>query len=744
MPDFASPSDVMWSNPYLMPAPQPDKLSVLSNMLIGLGAGMNQATGMGRSAWAGLGPGAMYASQMNAQQQQQLEREQEKKQALALQWMGFQDKIQERERKRKALEMFATSGLSDGPQAGGPPGFAVQPPPAVTLGPGDFSTRTASLEGGTKNGGMVYNELGSGAFGPYQFMPGTWADVRNSNPGLNLPADMTQATAQQHKAAFDAFSAGNAKALQSAGIAPTPENLYLAHRFGAGGATAMLKANPNAMLADVLPIEWQKQNPDMRGQTVGGFQRLAAERMKGVGVPYQANGETTQYSLAPDSMEPGVDGTPVMAMRTIATPMAPTPVPGMPPQMPAATPAAPNPVLPVGGSGVPQAGAALSIPQPPMVPKPMLPPQEAARIQKLVMSEVLTPEQGLAERNRIINDLWTVQKDYANKQYEQQLNEYTHRRGLNDTYTPVWDAQKGQMVLVPKAQMGNYLPPEELQRQQKERELAASEKAQAQKAINDPVIMGADGSPVVNPTVPRAAADKTRAERDAAIEAETATAVVKDALKQFIDKDRPKGLAIQETLPQLHNIRRLVEQGAITGTGTEVRNTLAQLASTVGFKSTEATITPAYLAALADQITANAKALGVNPTDRDAAIIKEARGANPSNSKEAVLKLLDVQEELQRRAHDRYIQEAKRVSGMRGVKQAFGEDYFMLPAPPTYDEWKKANPTPDATGSVGQPAPTTASIPPAAIKHLQMNPRLKDEFDLKYGAGAADRVLKGK
>lgn len=149
---------------------------------------------------------------------------------------------------------------------------------------GTYAERIAGYEGGTKKGGMVPNELGSGAFGPYQFMPETWRDVRAKNPDLALPEDIKQATKEQHRAAFDKFTADNAAILEKGGIEPTAANLYLAHRFGAGGAQKIIGADDNARLSEILPIDWQKQNPDMRGQTVGGFKRLAEERMAGVTV----------------------------------------------------------------------------------------------------------------------------------------------------------------------------------------------------------------------------------------------------------------------------------------------------------------------------------------------------------------------------------------------------------------------------------------------------------------------------
>jgi len=155
-------------------------------------------------------------------------------------------------------------------------------PGAFAGGSGDFDVRLAAGEGGSENGGFVFNKLGSGAYGPFQFMPDTWADVRAKNPGLNLPADMTQATFEQHKAANDAFKAANAESLKADGYEPTAANMYLAHRFGAKGAVRVLSANPATPLEKILPATWFDKNPDLRGRTAGEFIDGAQKRMAGV------------------------------------------------------------------------------------------------------------------------------------------------------------------------------------------------------------------------------------------------------------------------------------------------------------------------------------------------------------------------------------------------------------------------------------------------------------------------------
>jgi hypothetical protein len=53
------------------------------------------------------------------------------------------------------------------------------------------------------------------------------------------------------------------------------------------------------------------------------------------------------------------------------------------------------------------------------------------------------------------------------------------------------------------------------------------------------------------------------------------------------------------------------------------------------------------------------------------------------------------------------------------------------------------NTNPYANTGMGQPAQAPATPPQGAIDYLRQNPGLKAEFDAKYGAGAADRVLGG-
>lgn len=151
--------------------------------------------------------------------------------------------------------------------------------PAAGMAPNGYQPVLGGFESG--NNPKAVNPQ-SGAAGEFQFLPQTWADVRAKNPDLNLPPDPRQAPPELQAEAERRFRAGNAQTLQTAGLPVTPANLYLAHRTGAQGAQTLLKADPNAPMASIVPANWIAQNPDMQGKTVGQFIAMANERFPGV------------------------------------------------------------------------------------------------------------------------------------------------------------------------------------------------------------------------------------------------------------------------------------------------------------------------------------------------------------------------------------------------------------------------------------------------------------------------------
>jgi hypothetical protein len=108
--------------------------------------------------------------------------------------------------------------------------------------------RTAQIE--STGGRDKYNKLGSGAAGPFQFMPGTAKQY-----GVVDPLDFAQATDGAARLAINGFNA--LKGVM--GREPTPAEIYLYHQQGSGGGPALLR-NPDASALEVLTQVYGKES----------------------------------------------------------------------------------------------------------------------------------------------------------------------------------------------------------------------------------------------------------------------------------------------------------------------------------------------------------------------------------------------------------------------------------------------------------------------------------------------------
>lgn len=117
----------------------------------------------------------------------------------------------------------------------------------------------------------------SSASGRYQFIDSTWQGLMQSHPELGLTPDGRNDPTQQEKA-MRAFTMDNARQLKGAGVGVDPASLYAAHFLGAGGASKVLSADPNASVASIVGPEVVQANPQLANMTVGDFKQWAASK----------------------------------------------------------------------------------------------------------------------------------------------------------------------------------------------------------------------------------------------------------------------------------------------------------------------------------------------------------------------------------------------------------------------------------------------------------------------------------
>lgn len=259
------------------------------------------------------------------------------------------------------------AGAPFAPPAGAPASVMMQPtavgaPPAV----GDAYSRSLdAAEGRDKNSRSTAQGFG-------QFLNGTFVDTaKKVFPELASKSPAEILTLRGTKLADGTpieavleqkFRTDNIASLASAGIQPTPGNVYLAHFLGAGGARNVLSADPNTPLSQVVSADAIKANPEVlaiRNKTVGDLQNWANSKFGNEpGLAASMTASNARLGGAPAGFVPAGGapmslGAPTANNALMASMMAGQAAPAnmlaapAPPQLaaPAAMPVAPAPVV---------------------------------------------------------------------------------------------------------------------------------------------------------------------------------------------------------------------------------------------------------------------------------------------------------------------------------------------------------------------------------------------------------------
>lgn len=131
---------------------------------------------------------------------------------------------------------------------------------AAALPPGasnSYVSRLQRIETGNERNPWTASTPGSSAGGAFQFIKSTWA----ANKPAGAPDDPRQATPQQQAEALATLTNRNAAVLRDNKLPVDDTTLYMAHNVGAGGATALLKADLNADARSIVGEAAARNNP---------------------------------------------------------------------------------------------------------------------------------------------------------------------------------------------------------------------------------------------------------------------------------------------------------------------------------------------------------------------------------------------------------------------------------------------------------------------------------------------------
>lgn len=237
----------------------------------------------------------------------------------------------------------------------------------------------------------------------------------------------------------------------------------------------------------------------------------------------------------------------------------------------------------------------------------------------------------------------------------------------------------------------------------------------------------------------------TKADRQQAAEGERMAII--DRLKLYNEKVNPAGQQAGASLYNNYRARQLLDAGAQAGPGVEGTQWLRQAAATyLGVGVDTAATTSALMAEIKSRILDRAKALGANPSNYEDKIVAASQGGDMTNSPAAMKMILQLDEELNRRALKNHDYEANTVKNMtfgkggRSLGEIQGNDSFTIPnVPKDYETFKKDNPLPGAQPPPGAAPPQQGAAVPQGTPG-QVVGRTKDGKEVYIGANGQPMV----
>ena len=154
-------------------------------------------------------------------------------------------------------------------------GGLVRGPAPGTVSPAEAASRIDKSENNT--GDPSAKNPRSSAMGDGQFIDSTWLDtVKSARPDLAKTLNDKQILALRSDPDFShdmttALATQNAGVLSKANLPVTTASLKIAHYLGAGAATKVLNAAPNTPMEQLVSPAVIAANPELAGQTAGGF-----------------------------------------------------------------------------------------------------------------------------------------------------------------------------------------------------------------------------------------------------------------------------------------------------------------------------------------------------------------------------------------------------------------------------------------------------------------------------------------
>ncbi len=158
------------------------------------------------------------------------------------------------------------------------------------------------------------------------------------------------------------------------------------------------------------------------------------------------------------------------------------------------------------------------------------------------------------------------------------------------------------------------------------------------------------------------------------------------------DKQITAAQAAPQVIASIHEARRALDSGAITGAGADSRLFLDKVGTLFGIPSDKVANTEVARAALGTQVLESAKTLGANPSNADRDYIEKVKGGSIALDEASMRRLLDMQERWGRDSVRRANDMGKKLIETDPEKLGRFAPMLRVDDPPQYEDYVKANP----------------------------------------------------
>lgn len=131
--------------------------------------------------------------------------------------------------------------------------------------------------------------------------------------------------------------------------------------------------------------------------------------------------------------------------------------------------------------------------------------------------------------------------------------------------------------------------------------------------------------------------------------------------KQITEGRKVAVTAARQSIPAIHEARKVLDEGAITGAFAQGRVDLQKIGGLFGLDTTQASNTETLRAAVGSGVLAHIKELGSNPSNADRDYIEKVQGGQIALEEKSIRRILDIQEKYARQAIRNFNDDAKKL-----------------------------------------------------------------------------------